>query len=73
VQVDAKVSEKPALSIKIPLILKMDSKLLRNIDTYLQGNKVSQLDDHSLMNSSPFISVCNTSVIYFASNYDMEK
>ena len=32
--VGAKVSEEPAVSIKIPLILKMSSKLLRNIGTY---------------------------------------
>jgi len=30
---------------------------------YLQDNKVSQLDDLSLMNSSPFRSMCNTSVM----------
>jgi hypothetical protein len=36
---------------------------------YLQDNKVSQLDDHSLMNSSLFRSMYNTSVI----NCDLEK
>ena len=70
---DAKVSEEPAVSIKMPLILKMRSKLLRNIGTYLQDNKVSQLDDHHLINLSPLRSMCNTSVINFMSNYDIEK
>jgi len=39
---------------------------------YLQ-DKVSQIHDHSLMNSSPFRPMCNTSVINFLSKCDLEK
>lgn len=67
---DAKVSKEPAVSITVTLILKMGSKLLRNVGANLRDYKLLQLANHSAVSLSEFRSVCNTSVTYFVSNYD---